>query len=539
MRWRGLRRAVDAADGILVAMESNRQGEVVREKWSRLARLLLLVLSALVYTLGFLHLRADFPNGSPWMDVSKIADEGWYAGAAIHYFMQGRWYLPGVLNPAVAMPVWPAMLVVWFKMTGVSMLATRALTMVLYGVSLVLLYRLVWKARPGRTAAVVVLLTVANPFCYAFNRLAILEPVSVLWLLLALCIAGETRSGDNRGDKRGEWLKLPLLGLVIFLLALTNAAGVVLVPAVFYMLWAGWGWPGLRAMGWRGGATFAVVLGVAATLWEGYVRLLVRSHHAADWALGRSLHGAHVALQALPGIAWEALLDGGWISPVLFWLAVLMTVLSIVWLRELWRRPLFGTAVIAALGQMMYMAYYGDLEPRSFAVIAMPVMIVVGLGVAAVMDRRRLSGRANKRVRWAAWVAVLSVMAGLGMGAVKMAEFVMHPDYSYWEAAQGIAAVIDADGGEKPMLLSVSGDDLTLWAGIPAVSAGPMPDRMPGGLDAVLRRYQPGWYAAWQGWQDETTAQLEKRYRLDAVAQYRVFDDPARQTLVLYKMTQR
>ena len=178
---------------------------------------LLLALSVVVYALGFLHLRADFPNGSPWPDTAKMADEGWYAGAAIHHFVQGRWDLPGLLHPAVAMPVWPAMLGVWFDVTSVSMLWARVLTMLLYGVSLVLLYRLMWKARPGRVAAVVVLLTVIDPFCYAFDRLAILEPVTVVWFLLALWIAG--------GTEFGEWWKEVLLGVVIALLVLTKRCG--------------------------------------------------------------------------------------------------------------------------------------------------------------------------------------------------------------------------------------------------------------------------------------------------------------------------
>ena len=138
-------------------------------------------------------------------------------------------------------------------------------------------------------------------------------------------------------------------------------------------------------------------------------------------------------------------------------------------------------------------------------------------------------------MRWAAGAAVLVLLVAVGMMAVRTAEYVMHPDYSYWEAAQGIAAIIDADGGAKPVLLSDSGDDITLWTGIPAVSVSRTSD----GLDAVLTRYKPGWYAAWTGWQDGATAELRVRYRLDAVARYRVFDDPSRQTLVLYKMTPR
>lgn len=187
-------------------MESNVQGRDLGRGGRWLVGLLL-VLSAAFYVVGFVHLRADFPNGSPWMDWSKMTDEGWYGGAAIHHFVQGNWYLPDSFNPVVAMPVWPAMLGAWFAVTGVSMIAARTLTMLLYGVSLVLLYRVAWRARPGRLAAVVVLLTVINPFCYAFNRLALLEPVTVFWMMLALWLAGETRREDA--------LRQVLLGVVV------------------------------------------------------------------------------------------------------------------------------------------------------------------------------------------------------------------------------------------------------------------------------------------------------------------------------------
>jgi hypothetical protein len=123
--------------------------------------------------------------------------------------------------------------------------------------------------------------------------------------------------------------------------------------------------------------------------------------------------------------------------------------------------------------------------------------------------------------------------------------YVLHPDYSFWEAAQGIAAIINADGdadgsaqadgGAKPVLVSDSGDDLTLWTGVPAICESIRVH----GLDAMLNRYKPGWYAAWPGWEDKSIQEMGKRYRLDEVARYRVFDDPGRQTLVLYKLTPR
>ena len=95
---------------------------------------------------------------------------------------------------------------------------------------------------------------------------------------------------------------------------------------------------------------------------------------------------------------------------MVFWAAVVVVVLSVVWLRELWRRPLFGAAVIAVVGQMAYVGYCGDVQPRYYAVIAMPVMMVLGLGVGAVMDRRRVARRGTSgcaglqgRRCWCCW----------------------------------------------------------------------------------------------------------------------------------------
>jgi 4-amino-4-deoxy-L-arabinose transferase-like glycosyltransferase len=507
---------------------------------------LLLVLSAAFYVVGFVHLRADFPNGSPWMDWSKMTDEGWYGGAAIHHFVQGNWYLPDSFNPVVAMPVWPAMLGAWFAVTGVSMIAARTLTMLLYGVSLVLLYRVAWRARPGRLAAVVVLLTVINPFCYAFNRLALLEPVTVFWMMLALWLAGETRREDA--------LRQVLLGVVVCLLVLIKMTGIALVPAVLYLMWARLGWLGLRGLRRRGVAAAAVVVGTAAVLWMVYMRLAVRPHYLADYRLLFSINAYRVHLSIVPKMAWVTLRDGGWINPVLLWVAVVVGVLSVVWLRELWRVPQFGASVIAIVGQMAYIGYHTNFQPRYYLVIAMPLVLVIGLGVAAMWDRRRSCADGERlrspvpggaAARWAgAVLAGVVVVAAVGMVAQTVG-YVLHPDYSFWEAAQGIAAIINADGdadgsaqadgGAKPVLVSDSGDDLTLWTGVPAICESIRVH----GLDAMLNRYKPGWYAAWPGWEDKSIQEMGKRYRLDEVARYRVFDDPGRQTLVLYKLTPR
>src|SRR5271170_5648545 len=71
-----------------------------------LAEAILLVLAAGLFALHYLHLSADFPNYSPWMDWSKYTDEGWYGDAAIRHYQLGHWNLAGDFNPAAALPVW-------------------------------------------------------------------------------------------------------------------------------------------------------------------------------------------------------------------------------------------------------------------------------------------------------------------------------------------------------------------------------------------------------------------------------------------------
>lgn len=498
----------------------------VKRREGRGVVIVLLMISALFYAVGFVHLRADFPNGSPWMDMSKMTDEGWYGGGAIHHFVQGSWYLTDSFNPAVAMPVWPAMLGAWFAVTGVSMMAARSLTMLLYGISLVLLYRVAWRARPGRMAAMVVLLTVINPFCYAFNRQALLEPVTTFWMMVALWLAGETRREDA--------VRQVLLGVVILLLVLTKVTGVALAPAVLYMMWAGWGWPGWRGLGKRGVAGLTLVAGAAAVLWVAYMRLVVRPHFAADYELLFRINAYRVHLSIVPRMAWVTLKDAMWINPVLLVLGMVVFVISLVWLRTLWRVPLYGASVIAIVGHLAYIGYHTNFQPRYYEVIAMPLALVVGLGVAAIWDRRE-----QPRARWGAVVlAVAMTVAAAGMGLHTM-EYVLHPDYSFWVAAQGVAAIVNADGeaegGTRAVLLSDSGDDISLWTGVPAICASYSVH----GVDALLSRYRPRWYAAWPGWDDANISKMAQRYRMDEVAHYRVLDVPGRKVLALYKLTPR
>src|SRR3984957_14121134 len=155
----------------------------------RLAYTLWIVGIALFAAAHVWHLRADFPNSSPWEDWAKYTDEGWYGSAAIRAHLFGSWYIPGDFNPAPAVPVWPFLLWVLFFFTGVTVQAARALAVAFFFLNLFLSYKLFRERGPRWVGLLAVTLLVTSPFLYCFSRLAILEPLLMAFTLGAMNLA--------------------------------------------------------------------------------------------------------------------------------------------------------------------------------------------------------------------------------------------------------------------------------------------------------------------------------------------------------------
>ncbi len=195
----------------------------------------------LFFCLHFAHLRADFPNNSPWVDWAKYTDEGWYGDAAIRHFERGSWHVPGDFNPGAALPVWPVLEGLVFRFTGVGIVPARALTVAVFGLTLVCVYLLLRRRRMGGRSgdlvpAAAVLLLAVNPFCYAFTRLAILEPLLNLLMAVALLVASEIRVETHRGGRQ-LWPYFAL-GVLLPLMVLTKTTAIFLFPAVLWMMLA-------------------------------------------------------------------------------------------------------------------------------------------------------------------------------------------------------------------------------------------------------------------------------------------------------------
>jgi hypothetical protein len=518
-----------------------------------------LLIAAVFVALHFVHLRADFPNHSPWMDWSKYTDEGWYGDAAIRHYELGHWNVAGDFNPAAALPVWPALEMVVFGVTGVSVVAARALTVTVFGLILVCGYGLIrrWcdgRAGEGRGLAeggsLAVLLLAVNPFCFVFSRLAILEPLLILLTLVALMVAsaagvasasawGGMGTAVEQTARLRAWMSAVGLGLLLPLMALTKTTGLFLFPAVFWLMWAAAGCrvrPFVRAAG--------LACGVGVAVWGGYYLLLVRPHYLMDYRYLFSANGyTGITAATFWPVVRDALLDVSWIGSTL---SVLAAMAVVGWMGRLaagrlrGRRmgnPLVVALLLWVLGYGAFLAYHANLQPRYYLVLAVPLIMLTAVGFAALIGAASgWMGAGRGLVRLVAVGLAGAVGFVVCSGAVRTTGHVLHPEYGWWSAAQQVREIVDREAkggvGHSRLVLSISGSDLSLMTGLPSIcdDFGTMT------LADRVAAYKPGWFATWNDVEDDKMEALAPLYRLERVAAMPVFDDPDRNVLILYRL---
>jgi 4-amino-4-deoxy-L-arabinose transferase-like glycosyltransferase len=468
----------------------------------------LLLLAFVLCLLRFAYLRADFPNYSPWrIDQAKFTDEGWWANAAVRHFLIGHWQVPGDYNPAVAVPVWPVLLTTVFRLTGVSIVAARAMNVFFSIATVGLLYLLVRRYAAATTAALAALLLAASPFAFAFSRLATLDTMVVFEFCLLLWIASYT-------SPRRIWLPF-LLGILILVMLLTKTTAVTLVPAVLWLLWMATRKRFLQAI-----LVVTAVVGAGIGI---YLSIVLRSRYAGDYRY-------FFDINAMPNVEWansasyllQFFRHGLWIDRILYPAALAVLLLSLAWLRLLWRNPLFTASWIAFAGGVIYiLRRQHDYAPRYFLVMLVPLILVLVLALEELKVRTR--SLASLLAATLALAVLLNIAQVLG--------FLSNRQYQFYSAATSIKAIVDADPNTHHLLLGTSGDQLSLMTGVPSINDEYSSEEL--GQKALL--YQPGWYVGWNELDDDIVDSLSA-FRLDKVASFRVFDHDDRDLLTLYRI---
>jgi Dolichyl-phosphate-mannose-protein mannosyltransferase len=467
-----------------------------------------LLLALALCLLRFAYLRADFPNHSPWvMDQAKFTDEGWWANAAVRHFLVGHWEVAGDYNPAVAVPVWPVLLTVVFHLTGVSIVAARALNVSLSIATVGLVYLLVRRYASETPAALAALLLAASPFAFAFSRLATLDTIVNFEFCLMLWIV-------SYANPRRIWPSI-LLGILIPILLFTKTTAVVLMPAALWLLWMATKKKFLWSTLWAG-AVAASGIGI-------YLFAVLHSRYAEDYHY-------FFDINALADVEWgrtaflfrQLLRHCMWIDPIWYPAAMAVLLLSLVWLRQLWRNPLFAASWIAFAGEAVYiLRRQDDYAPRYFLAMLVPLILILVLALQELKIRNL-----TLTSLFAATLALAVVL-----DTAHVFGFLRDRQYQFDNAAESIKAIVNADPHAHRRLLGSSGDQLSLMSGIPSINDGYSSED----LAQKLSRYQPGWYVGWNEVDQDILGSLSA-FRLDKVATFRVFDHDERDLLILYRM---
>ena len=460
----------------------------------------------------------------------------------------------------MALPVWPLLEAALFRFTGVNLVAARALTVAIFALILLSSYLLLrrWHRlssgphhqekddheqkdqqhhpeqndEPRSLApALAVLLLAVSPFCYVFTRLAILEPLLILLTLLALLAASYTEPQPDgfswRKTKLSRILPLLALGLLIPLMVLTKTTAIFLLPSIAWLLWARSGYS-LRSFI---GLSLPPAL-VAAVLWLAYYGLVVRPHFLLDY---RYLFSANAYTGINPGnalsVLGDTLNDGIWMGKLLYPVGLLAVLYAFLLRPRLLRNPLVPALVLWAAGYAAFLAYHNNLQPRYYLVLAVPLTALVPVIFEPMWTRSKKELLSSSRRLGGLAIATVLVLLVIS-DASQTLSFVRTPDYTFATAARKIRDVIIADPAHNPLVLSISGSNLSLMTGLPSIC-----DDF-GTMDLAMRvqAYHPGWYVAWNQVDDDKMDALVPMFRLQRIAAFPAMDDPERNQLILYRL---
>ena len=469
------------------------------------------------------HLGADFPNRTPWLDdFAKYTDEGWYGNAAIRAHLFGNWYMPGDFNPAPAVPVWPLLEWLLFFATGVTVEAARGLAVFFFFLDILLSYALLRTRAPRWAALLAVTLLVTSPFLYCFSRLAILEPMLICFTLAALNVAVRLP-----GVKR-PYVASAGIGLLFTLMLLTKTTAVFLLPAL--------GWAMIVPLHgeWRKALRCAMTAAAAAVVSFG-IRMALVIHAGL---LGDYRYLFFINKYEKPGefywpvlSLWWSFHGGLWVDHLLIPLAGVVFLLAAASVRQKWARVLlldevFGASLLAVAGYVLFMTYQNHPQPRYFAVVAFFSFFVVAQGAAALLGQ---GGRTLRSVGLG--VLAVALMAAV-VNAAWTVSYAAHPEYTFANAARNLTRYIDAHPNGNRLLVSISGDQITLMTHLPTLCDDFGTDE----LVTKLAHYNTGWYATWNSLDPGALEDLHVHYSLEQVAAFRALDNPDRNVLVLFKL---
>lgn len=429
----------------------------------------LLLLTAALLLLRFVHLDADFPAGITWSGV-LYTDEGWYSNAATRHVLTGEWYLEGDFNPAVNMPMGQLLHRASFELFGLSLSAARFTPALAFSAAIVLIALLV-RRRFGAPAALLTALLLASSFIgFAYSRLAIMEPVGMGFVAAALYLA------DRAQGARAAWWSA-LAGLAVSAAILTKSTMIFAVPLVAWLAWAASGRNAAADLrtDWR--RRIDVV--IPALLLP---MLIVLGHHFAAamlFPLDYTYFGVlNVGRRGVTGLAdWLMNIPAQGVGLLALGEGFLATCAVLV-AAALWASGEFRRSALVHVLMACVLVYFASLTavkygpPRYFLPLLLPLTALAAIAAMQLSTVLAAWGRDRHRHRAVALLPLLPLAALAISGCVHIAACMEKPEYSYRQMATGVADIIRSREGsvDGVVLFSDMADGVALVTGLRAVN---------------------------------------------------------------------
>ncbi len=177
---------------------------------------------------------------------------------------------------------------------------------------------------------------------------------------------------------------------------------------------------------------------------------------------------------------------------------------------------------------MAFLAYHDNQQPRYYLVVAVPMTLLTAVVVDALWSRRDSLVPAYRFGAVFA-AAVLAVMLPRMRG--RRCTMCVIRSYTFASAAQQIHRIVTKERGHNPLVLSISGSDLSLMTGLPSIcdDFGTMD------LEDRVRVYQPagtspGIRSTMTRWMHSHRSTI-----CNESAAFPAMDDPERNLLILYR----
>jgi hypothetical protein len=195
--------------------------------------------------------------------------------------------------------------------------------------------------------------------------------------------------------------------------------------------------------------------------------------------------------------------------------------------------PVFGASILGISGYILFMTVQNHPQPRYFSVVAFFSFILLARGAETLVSKSISGAFTHGRAeRYLGWTVIAMVVLAVVLNGARTTQYVLHPQYTFVNAATQLTRYIDEHPNGRRLLVSVSGDEISLVSHLPALCD----DFGTEELSVKLAHYQPGWYAAWNDLDPGTLEDLHTRYSLEQVAVFPALDDPERNRLVLFKL---